>query len=287
MSYDPYADKVVTDRYTMAYYEPGEERLFISDLSVSEAAGGSGKDFADRVKVRSYAKSKLFLSVSFHEEEWDSEVPAYLDGPVRIIRLSRNRLTFLGFEVAPSYEAPITFYRDFCYVPAEIHQTIDIAALAREATAELSIDFNEHARGMRYYRPTADPASSFRTIDGRADPSEEPIDPRRPDWHLVTGEPGTLLWWVEYPEPLQPLVDLRFTDDANEDDGPEDTEGLMGETGYRIDLLPVEKGRYLADIYYAIPSHWKEGDEQGFLAMTRDPLRTTVRAVSPELASTR
>ncbi len=158
------------------------------------------------------------------EDEWDDEVTAYLEGPIRVIRQERNRLTFAGIEIVPTLLVDAMYFPDFHLAPVQVDQTIHFPSIAREAWFKLAMDWNESAKGMRYDRPRpgAAPgaADAWHTIDGVTTPGERKLDDQNPDWHLVTGAPGTFLWWVEMPPPLVPVTHLTYTDDAATADPP-------------------------------------------------------------------
>ena len=143
---------------------------------------------------------------------------------------------------------------------------------------------------MRYYRPGAGVASPYHTIDGVTTPDERGLDPRQPPWHLVTGKPGSFIWRIRLPAPLEPVTDLFYLDDvAAKDEDPESTRGAIGEIGIKFDLFALPKGSYEAELFYMFPQRWQPGDETSFLAMIDDPLLVRTydleRAASPAPAS--
>ncbi len=281
--YDRATDRVEARSYALGY-TPGHDRVYFSSLSVPKSAGGTGVNFLDRLKLRTYVKTLLWFSVSFDEDEWDDEVTAYLEGPIRVIRQERNRLTFAGIEVAPTLLVDAMYFPDFHLAPVEVDQTIHFPSIAREAWFKLSMDWNDAAKGMRYYRPrpgdAPGAASTWHTIDGATTADERNLDEQHPDWHLVTGEPGTFLWWVEMPPPLVPVTHLTYTDDASTADPPESTPGSLGEVAYKFDLFPLEKGTYHMRLFYMFPPHWQPGAEKPWIDMIERPLTTVVHALT-------
>ncbi|MBZ0253159.1 MAG: hypothetical protein K8I02_07445, partial [Candidatus Methylomirabilis sp.] len=272
VAYEPERERITAETYEIQY-TPGLDHIFFSQLSVPEAAGGSGAEFCDRLKLRTYIKTRLFVSLSFDEEEWESNVKQYLDGPVRVIRQVENRLSFLGIDVAPTIQVDATYYRDLHVAPAIINQTLNLPAIAREAWFKASIDFSEKAEGMKYYRPSPGVKDPYHAINGRTESDEEALDPRAPPWHLVTGAPGTLLWWLELPKPLVPVTDLYYVDERTTSDPPEATPGAIGEIGFKFDLFPLAKGKYFMRLFYGFPSRWKPGDEKRMIEVIEKPLK--------------
>lgn len=279
VTYDPAAEKVTAKNYSMQY-TPGKDNIFFSNITIPTSSGGSGVNFVDRLKLRTYIKTLLWLSLSFDEEEWDSKVAAYLDGPVRAIRMVKNSLSFMGIDVAPTVQVFATYYRDFHQAPAKINQTINFPAVAKEAWFKLSVDMNESAKGMKYYRPSPGAKDPWHVIDGTTTDDEKELDPKKPDWHLVTGKPGTFLWYVEMPKPLVPVTNLTYTDDAATEDSPENVPGSLGEVAFKFDLFPLEKGQYEMRLFYMYPQSWKPGDEKTWIQMIEKPLKTTGSALA-------
>lgn len=274
VSYDPAQERITAEHYTMQY-TPGKDHIFFSNITIPTAAGGSGVNFVDRLKLRTYIKTKLLLSLSFDEEEWDSKVAAYFDGPVRAMRMVKNRLSFMGIEVSPTVQVFATYYRDFHQAPAKIQQTVDFPSIAKEAWFKLSVDLNEQGKGMKYYRPSPGAKDPWHVVDGVTSEDEKNLDPRRPNWHLLTGTPGTFLWFVEMPKPLAPVTDLTYTDDLTTEDDPENVPGSIGEVAFKFDLFPLEKGNYDMRLFYMYPEHWQPGDEKTWLTMIDKPLKPT------------
>lgn len=110
--YDRARDQIVARGYTIRY-TPGKDRVYFSGVSVPTTAGGTGVNFIDRLKLRTHVETLLYFSLSFDEDEWDDEVTAYLEGPIRVIRQERNRLTFIGIEVAPTVTVDAMYFPDF------------------------------------------------------------------------------------------------------------------------------------------------------------------------------
>lgn len=281
VSYAAERERVTTDHYVIQY-TPGEDHIYFSQLIVPEKAGGNGLEFCDRLKLRTHLKTRLFFSLDFDEEEWDSKVTQYLDGPVRVIRQVTNELRFLGISVAPKVRVDAVYYRDYHIAPAKIEQTLDLPTIAKEAWFQIVTDFNDNAKGMRYYRPTSSDESPWHAVDGRMEPDERSMKLATPRWHLLTGAPGTFLWWIDMPKPLEPVTRLTYVDDKDVEDPPEADPGQVGAVGFRFDLFPLKKGSYEMTLYYAFPSRWRPGDEELFFTAVNHPLR--VEATSAERA---
>ncbi len=283
VSYDPAQEKITAEHYSMQY-TPGKDHIFFSSITIPTSAGGSGVNFVDRLKLRTYIKTKLLIPLSFDEEEWDSKVAAYMDGPVRAMRMVKNRLSFMGIEVSPTVQVFATYYRDFHQAPAKIQQTVDFPSIAREAWFKLSVDLNESAKGMKYYRPAPGTKDPWHVVDGATTADEKELDPKQPNWHLLTGKPGTFLWFVEMPKPLAPVTDLTYTDDVTAEDDPENVPGSIGEVAFKFDLLPLEKGNYDMRLFYMYPESWQPGDEKAWLTMIDKPLKPTVTPLTKPAA---
>ena len=293
VDYHPDDETVTAASYAIGY-EAGKDRIYFSSVSVPSAAGGNGRNFVDRLKMRTQVETKLFFSIGFDESEWDSTVAAYLDGPVRAIREVKNTLSFVGIPVAPTILVEATYYRDFHVAPTAIHQTVNFPSVASAAWFDAEIDLNDAARGMRYYRPrsgaapegAAAAATAFHAIDGLPSADEKAIDPRQPPWHLVTGAPGTMMWLMELPPALVSSTVLAIRDDAATPEPPESVPGTIGELVYHIDLMPLPVGDYQMRVFYFFPPRWQPGDEARWLRMTTRPLAATARAVSLGPATT-
>ncbi|MBZ0252412.1 MAG: hypothetical protein K8I02_03645, partial [Candidatus Methylomirabilis sp.] len=278
VSYDHEAGRIRGRSYTMSF-SPGEDTIYFRAVSIPPSAGGTGQNIVDRLKIRMHLKTHLFFSLVFDEDDWDSSVRRWIDGPVRVVREVDNELSFLGVDVAPRVLVESTFYAEHHAAPTEIRQTVNIPSIAREAWLVSSVDLSEEAKGMRYYRARSPDQDPWRLIDGAPTEDERGLDPRRPPWHLVVGPQGAMIWRMDLPEPLAPITRLTFTDDESETDPPERVPGRIGEIGYRVDLFPLERGAYRMWTYYMFPPAWSLGAEQDYQRMIDRPLEVSVRSL--------
>ncbi|MCA9771770.1 MAG: hypothetical protein KC466_05135 [Myxococcales bacterium] len=278
VSFDAAEARVTTDHMYFKY-SPAQDKIYYDEIGVPRSGGGTGVNFIDRLKLRIHIKTRLWFSLSFDEDEWDSSVGRWIDGPVRVVREIQNELRFLGVAIAPTILVNAMYYRDFHVAPTLIHQTVNIPAIAKEAWFKFAIDLNENGKGMRYYRPSPGAKNPWHQIDGKMEPDEEALDPKLPDWHLVTGPQGTHLLRVEMPEPLVPVTNLYYVDDVTNEDDPEGTPGSIGEVGYKFDLFPLEQGVYNMRVFNIFPPNYKVGDEALYQRMIDTPLEIRLEAI--------
>ena len=91
-AFDVAANRVRTTFYTMDYY-PG--RNFFTGMRIAPAAGGTGENILDRMKIRIKPKFALLFtswSPSFTEEDFTVRIDGFKNGPVRAIRRVRQSL---------------------------------------------------------------------------------------------------------------------------------------------------------------------------------------------------
>lgn len=285
VSFDPRTARIASD-HMFFKYAPAQDKIYYEEIGVPTSGGGTGREFIDRLKLRIYIKTRLWFSLTFDEDEWDSSVGRWIDGPVRVVRQIENELRFLGVAIAPTILVDAMYYRDFHVAPTTIHQTVNIPAIAKEAWFKFAIDMNENGKGMRYYRPSPGAEDPWHAVDGKMEDDEEDLDPKHPDWHLVTGSHGTHLLRVEMPEPLVPVTDLYYLDDETNEDEPEGTPGSIGEVGYKFDLFPLEQGVYKMRVFNIFPPRFKAGDEDRYQAMIDHPLERVFEPIRAAVDAT-
>lgn len=278
VGYNPQTKRVNADMYEMGFHP--KFPIGIGYLASGKAAGGDGLSVIDRMKVRVEATALLGIEFKRNEEDFSSVDVAYIDGPVRVIRRTRNRMVLILSIPTPSAIIDNVYYRDFFFFPTEVNVPFNIGAVIREATVRVTVDLSAKAKGITFYNSNNRGAGLV--FDGVMSEAEKKLNVEPFEWMVqVTNRPGNHAAWLN-----RLVIDnkvgsfkpkLYYLDDVTVADPPDDTPGHYGDVGFIIDNLPdLDSGIYrLVSIMYCVPDY-KLGMEKKYLDILDKPLRTTV-----------
>ena len=268
----PEYDKLVTPYYTLRF---PKNNVFIRDIMIHPAAGGNGRDFMDRIKMRLGVDILGgYWSVGRTEENFVSQVLGVARGPVRVIRQTDTRLVILLHLKSPSAVVNGSFYPCSFQFPSMLSLPFRMDLVASDASIRQGWDLNRNALGMKFYsnlnpRPV--------TYDGKMDPEEVELanNPHTLYWALCTGPAGTFIFkgvWEES-SPLQ--ARLYYEDDLSRLEPPEEDPGVMGFAYQLENLLKMGTGRYPFNIVnYIVPNF--DGDVPRALRVFDHPLQVAI-----------
>ncbi len=270
-------DNVDAQHYSI-YYPWGQ--YYTDTEFIPPASGGTGVDFLDRLKAR--GSFKLFFSlftIRLTEDRMGSQVSAYLDGPIRVMRRVDYWAKF-GFGIrSSSFQADITYYPAFIHSPVTLRIPVKLDLFLSDARTTIGNEYTHHAYGM-IFTNSNNPDGTL--IDGRMSPQEEVLDPAPGEWVLLTGPQGTMLRG-SVPAGKgseQVKVTQGYVDDYRSEDPPEEEPGQIGFIHEYTDMTHMEPGEYKLDFRFHFPPHFRPGEEEEYLRRERTPLETTTRGVT-------
>ncbi|MEW6203097.1 MAG: hypothetical protein AB1546_14055, partial [bacterium] len=91
-------------------------------LVITKAGGGSGKNTTDRLKIRATMKTRVLpLTITKTEDDFTSSLIAYIDGPVRVIRRTKNQMYLFWKIPTPASVIDNIYYYDFFLWPTIVN----------------------------------------------------------------------------------------------------------------------------------------------------------------------
>jgi len=246
------------------------------------AAGGSGQDLLDAMKVR-LKLGFLFNSVKFSFDETSllGGIDALRFGPVRGAgRFWMRGVLPLGIKSPRAY-MDVYLYDTMVLVPG----TFEISGGKKHVLSSMEItvgyDLSEAAKGMKFYN--SNNLDGF-VIDGRMSGAERDMDDGLDEWRVVVGPQGAMItasvWDESYKE--QAHITVHLTDDQEALMPPEDTPGSIGFHYNTSRVGKLEEGTYHTllcwfypeDMYDPVRLRREVIDE--YLAIRRQPLKVRV-----------
>jgi len=285
-TFDPKANQTRALFYTMDYF-PGWN--FFTGMRIHAAAGGTGENILDRMKLRiqpTFSLGLTTVSPLLTEQDITVTIDGVKNGPVRAIRRVRQSLN-LG-RYLPSIPNGTTytyFYFSSFITPSKFNIPWLVLKLLRDFSFTGVSDFRQNAIGMQYW--DAVNAQGLR-FTGANEPNVHTTKDH--EWYVVSGKAGTHIQIFLIPEQWKQWGIVRgtvFLDNNRQphSDGQEDEPGIHA-AGYSLLNMtnlrdPGEYDMGMAVIFLPHPYH--QGDETSPLAMLKQPLAVRAKITPYEI----
>ncbi len=273
--YDVGAQRVEGSSYILGFSRRAP--IVFDTLILKKEAGGTGNDMVDRMKIRLTAKIWSTIDIYKTEEDYTSDLMGYIDGPVRVIRRTRNRLVLFWKIPSPSAVQDNYFYGTYFEFPVTVTLPLDMDTFLSECVLRISLD-GSTPDGW-WFLNSRNPRAV--AMDGVWSAEEAAMDTAPAAWSVTFGKaPGHRGGWVNRLTIVSNVdlhPDLFYVDRATEPDPPENYPGQVGNVGYIVrDLKGLTRGTHvLSSVLYTFPEY-EPGIEKRYLAVKDAPLRVEV-----------
>ena len=278
--YDPTANTINAKNYTMGFSEKAP--IAIGHLSLTPDGGGDNTNQIDRLKVRFRADTvgKLF-EIEKNEDGFTSKVIAYIDGPVRVVRRTKNRQTLFWKIPTPSAVLDNIYYVNMFEFPTRVDLPFDVDMFLEKPKFHVTTDSLCSIPG-RIFLNEKNPTPV--QIDGVMSEAEKNLNMRPYKWMVIAQTGANTGGWMNRllydPEKTPAVPRLYYVDDMSKADGPEEEAGQCGNVGYTLDKLEeVEKGVLrLTSVMYNIPA-FDASKVKPYLDILDHPVQAQARTV--------
>jgi hypothetical protein len=186
VSYDPARDVVSSETYRIAF-DP-ESPYFWKEISLKEEEGWSPL-FADEGIHSQVAHAGSLVAYDIERDDFRTRLVGYRAGPIRVIRVVRNRLRIGPFVWKETLETAI-FYRDQFHTTFHTGTYLHNRFLVEERQRLFTGLAPEALGWSRMSRPGAIKG----LVDGRTSPEEEAVRPDGLPELVLRGEAGIVLY---------------------------------------------------------------------------------------------
>jgi hypothetical protein len=268
-----------SDYHCAEYIETkdGKVATYYDHLSLTEFAGGSGKNFVDRLKIRVSIKAVGgALTLKMNEEQLRSDIMTYKVGPIRWTRRAEQYRKIPGGlkvlrVVSDTYE-----HRDTATTPAVFNVPFKLDTVLTSFIARFGVDYTPEVLGSMAY--SSNNKKGF-LIDGKmSDDEKNFFNPELDEWRMITGKFGTLLTrTILTPEIKDHIkITMGIIDDVNQKYPPERIPGTIGYVYQDWDATHLPKGTYYLFVEHYFVPHYKPGDEVKYVNYIDNPIRFRV-----------
>ncbi|MCW5828727.1 MAG: hypothetical protein KIT79_05375 [Deltaproteobacteria bacterium] len=228
----------------------------------------------DRLKVRGWVKLFGLISIKTNECDWTSRYHAAVDGPVRVIRRTKNSYTIT---VVPTvrFDTELVFYPHHFEVAITGRLPFDLRRVAPSGGFGVYVDYNDAVKGAQFYTGAYTEGVTF---DGtpKTEPTPEVLGRVPYVWSALYGVgPGRNLGWFSRVVPGF-NVPTKYAPQINDDDraaNPPESYPGVHEIGFKVDSLDeMQGGRFAISSVLYRTKDWSPADVQSLLDVVDKPL---------------
>ena len=271
--YEAQANRIESESYILGFSK--EAPIVFNSLVLKNTMGGNGEDPIDRMKIRLDATLRGGIELKKTEDDYTAKVIGYIDGPIRVIRRTRNRIILFWNIPSPSAIQDNYFYRDSFIFPILVSLPFDLDLFFRKASLRISVDLKSKTLRRFVNEHNRSPV----LIDGKKSAAEAALDKRPYGWSAIYGDnprsPGG--WFNRLSmEDSSITPQLYYVDEEENDDPPERSAGQIGNIGYQVDDLTKLGGgiHKLTSFMYAFNAFSNDLVES-YIDIERHPLQAT------------
>lgn len=249
-------------------------------LKITKAGKGSGKNMIDRLKIRAKTGTKIIpITITKNENDFVSALIAYIDGPVRVIRRTRNQMFIFWKIPTPASVIDNVYYYNYFLWPTVVDVPFDVSKLLKECEFKVITDGHSNSRGRIFINSNN---LDGVVMDGKMSEAEKNLDLSPYKWSVVYGlkEGDTGAWMnrLVYDTSVEAQPMLFYLDDVSIKEPPEREKGYFGAIGYDLKKMEtLSAGIWeLTSIMYNIPVY-TPGDEVEYLNILDHPIKINVK----------
>ncbi|UCD84193.1 MAG: hypothetical protein JSU92_13075 [Deltaproteobacteria bacterium] len=277
--YDHENESIQTDYFQSKYIitKDGLHSSYYEYEIMPPSAGGCGKNYVDRLKIRPRYKIRFLPTIRLNEENLSSDVLAYKRGPIRVVRrVEQWAGMFFNVKLMRTF-SDVCQYRNTTTVPVTVHIPGSFQKLVlKEAVIRFGTDYGPNALGSMTYN--SNNLQGF-VVDGKMDDGEEDFNPAPDTWRVLTGSCGTFMTRSLFPDPIEGFeVKMGLIDDQKDKDPPEQSPGNIGYMWQDWDLTSAKGfvGDYRFYLEFSHPPNYQLGDEVPYLNYIDHPLKLII-----------
>ena len=268
-------------------------------LTVTPAAGGSGEDYFDKLKVRVMQNLKRWMTLGIStrldrtEKNFLVKVYGYKDGPVRVLRVMKVNLQLIWKLPAPGATVNSVFYPEWIEWPVPINLPFKPSWAFYNIELDVSHDYDfKVTDGVKVF---SSHDGVWNLVDGQMSASETEVNKEDVSggyygFDATASGHGAGFYTVRPPKSFSTTILGLYSDDTdsglepeyykgdgNKKDREEWVKGALPLAGARfVDWDDVGKGIHTVFWYHFYPPFYQTGDEKAFLDIIDHPIQVTV-----------
>ena len=236
-------------------------------------------NMVDRLKVRISVKM-MGMTFDWDESQIFSNVSAYKDGPVRVVRRVRSGIRLNRILKTPSIGSETIYYENAIIIPFRLRIPINTGWVKKVFGLEVKVRAGVDLQNLHGWQLLPDVDPRWLNIDGKMDEIEESVKGEGSTWWVLSGEPGAFFVRLildrkpdgsHQESPVE--TNFFYIDDDTADHPPEFVPGQSPNPGWWITRLEeIPKGTFYFYITGYIINDYQLGMEGNLLNIIDKPV---------------
>ena len=237
--YNRETDAIWSKSYRIQFVE--EIPFLVNSFQWSSHDKNCCPDIIDSMKIRHTGQLfGLFDFVRTHRD-YDSEIVAIKDGPIRVIRRTRNSVRILFDYHSPEILIDYIAYPNAVFMDSHINLPFRLGLVLSDLKTYTTVDLDNSTllpRSTIYSESTLDGAE----VDGVMDEADRTLNESGDEWLTLSNEYGSLMTGLALDPGMPVTKRVYMMDDLTREDPPEDIKGLFGNIGYLTENWEAVEG---------------------------------------------
>ena len=231
IEYDAAVDSIKTDRYFIAFSRKTPFIINTVKWPLKDRSGWS-HDVLDTMKLQH--RGKLFKLFKFRRtnDDYRSELVAVKEGPLRIIRRTKNRVRVLWKLKSPKLYVDYVVAPDGFVMDTIIDIPFKIGLFFSNVDTISTIDWDDNPDYPKLKVTSLDGLSEF-NINGQMNAAKEKFNQSNDEGFLIRSDLGSMRTRMLIPEDFPIKRWLYIVDAKQTSDPPEQVNGQYGNIGFR------------------------------------------------------
>ncbi len=215
-------DRIYSENFTLGF---SHEVPITQDY----ASFNDGDNIYDRLKIRIFYRFFYVLKFDRNENDMDSLVWQYKDGPVRAVRMVRSSIRLVRNLQSPKVSSETLYYKNAVLMPMRIKGSLP-SGIVNEAYFDSGSDFRD-----RYgWKVRLNTDERWLSVDGKMDELEKTVNTDGARWFILKGPGRAMILFLHFDE--DPGLDkkMHYLDDDVNEHPPEFHPGQVPFIGFHI-----------------------------------------------------
>ena len=215
-------DRIYSENFTLGF---SHEVPITQDY----ASFNDDDNIYDRLKIRIFYRFFYIIKFDRNENDMDSLVWQYKDGPVRAVRMVRSSIRLVRNLQSPKVSSETLYYKNAVLMPMRIKGSLP-SGIVNEAYFDSGSDFRD-----RYgWKVRLNTDERWLSVDGKMDELEKTVNTDGARWFILKGPGRAMILFLHFIEDRGLEKKFHYLDDDVNEHPPEFHPGQVPYIGFHI-----------------------------------------------------
>ncbi len=236
-----------------------------------------GVNLIDRMRMRMHMRFFYFIKFERTENDFESNVWQYKDGPVRAVRMVRSSVRLIRNFQSPSMSNETLYYSNACVMPIRIGMPTINVGIINEAFVDSGGDW----RDLYGWKVRLSSDERWLTVDGKMDEVEKNIETRPARWIILKGDKKAIIIFAYFVRDYGLDTEFHYIDDDVTPNPPEFHPAQVPYVGFHIYGLEQVRGKFhLNNIIFYLNGEYSEQELMSAMNVFDNPVKISSQGFS-------